>query len=539
MPLQHLLPTASLPAGGTLAFGALGLGLAFCWAKICRLTVLLQRREQHINRLLHCDRLTALDNRDRFFLEGERILRQQASTLSHAKVAVISLRVDGLKAIKNEFGYPVADELLQQIARRLRACMAEQNIAQRLSESTLARVGEHEFALLIAPLSVSESVSEDADIQATEQSLRQSVEQFVEQFTERLLAGMHEPFLLQSHTVYVDAKAGLAWATPGSSFAQLLLWANTAANTIESQSVWLDCLSRVGASSWADSSVKSAAEKPINRYAVFHTTMEAARISQQQLKQAIIKALDCQELRVRYQPIVALSTGKPEGFEALVRWQHPELGLLNPNTFLPLAEEMGLSVSIDRWVFQQVCHQLWQWQTQDLYPTVSVNLSGAHLSEPDVADYVQSLLERYPINPSQLTVEVTESTMVADQNRAISTLQRLQQMGLRVSLDDFGTGYCSLTYLSQFPVDMLKIDRSFICEVGADGSQTNEAIVDSVLSLADTLGIQVVAEGIECATQYHWLQQRKCMYGQGNFFAAAMTGQSAQLILNRQSVNVA
>ena len=284
-----------------------------------------------------------------------------------------------------------------------------------------------------------------------------------------------------------------------------------------------------------------------------------------------------------------------------MRWQHPELGLLNPDTFLPLAEEMGLAVAIDRWVCQQVCRQLRQWQEQQLYPSVSINFSGAHLSEPDVVDNVRSLLEQHSINPSQLTIEVTESTMIADQNCAVSTLEQIKQMGIRVSLDDFGTGYCSLAYLSKFPVDVLKIDRSFIRDVGikdvglsartahspssevlnsevlsaevtssgidrlnidrTDAERleidrtapyledtcldrqtsrlyTNEAIVQSVLALADTLGIQVVAEGIEQASQCKWLQQRECTYGQGNFFANAVTQHSAQSMLSRQSITV-
>ena len=154
-------------------------------------------------------------------------------------------------------------------------------------------------------------------------------------------------------------------------------------------------------------------------------------------------------------------------FEALVRWQHPSLGLLGPDRFLPLAEEMGLIVEIDRWVLEAACQQLVKWRAEQLYPSLSVNLSGVQLSRPDVAAFVRSLLSRYAVSPSQLNLEVTESVMIAEPIQAIDTLRQLKEMGLRLSLDDFGTGYSSLEYLHQFPVDVLKIDKSFISTMGS------------------------------------------------------------------------
>ncbi|MEL6938556.1 MAG: EAL domain-containing protein [Cyanobacteria bacterium J06598_1] len=244
-------------------------------------------------------------------------------------------------------------------------------------------------------------------------------------------------------------------------------------------------------------------------------------------------AIQTHQLRVQYQPIVDLNNhNKTVGFEALVRWQHPDFGLLSPKDFLPLAEETGLIVDIDRWVLEQVCQQLQAWQTADLYPSVSVNFSGLHLGYLDVVAVVRELLTRYAVDPSQLTIEVTEGVMIADPTQAISTLKQLRSLGLRLSLDDFGTGYCSLSYLSQLPADMLKIDRSFITKLSrlrpSKVEQTNAVIVRSVLRLAAELDIQVVAEGIEHVEQCHWLQQHGCAYGQGVLFGAALSPEAAK-----------
>ena len=571
--------------------------MAYCWVKIHRLVLLLQQREQQINHLLRCDRLTELHNRETFLLEGERLCdrwsnlsnqadtannlleptthsisrpahshyshynanhysanstdgnRTQNSSLSHSyphgnKIAVISICLDTLSNIHREFGHRVVDELLQQLARRLQACTAQAAVQGYTTDSTvIGRVSNSEFALVAVP------------------SLAKGTAQLsIEWLIQRLLDAIHQPFLLKSQTLYVEASVGITWRATTTDLSRSLTKASVAASTVQAKSCGQFPYLRPTTASWRD------------RYAVFHPAMETARTSQQQLMQDLAKATPNQELRVRYQPIVDLTTGKTKGFEALVRWQHPKLGLLKPEIFLPLAEKMGLAVSIDRWVLQHVCRQLCQWRAQHLYPSVSVNFSGSHLAELDLIDNVRATLERYPITPSQLTIEITENVMVSDPQRTISVLEELRQMGLRISLDDFGTGYCSFAYLSQFPVDVVKIDRLFVSGIGTGEigvseqvgsfervrehrdyeeskqtasprlalelsttrSRTNEAIVQSILSLADTLGFEVVAEGVEHPSQCSWLRQRKCNYGQGLFFATAITQRSAQSMLSSQ-----
>ena len=273
------------------------------------------------------------------------------------------------------------------------------------------------------------------------------------------------------------------------------------------------------------------------------TTAYQARPST--LHRALSTGLNRQELRVYYQPIVDLKAGRTTGFEALVRWQHPKLGLLRPQAFLPAAEKTALMIDIDRWVFEQVCRQLLVWQSEGLFPSLNVNFSGAHFSQPDVVETVEALLSRSSINPAQLTIEVTENVMIANPKKAAATLRQLQRLGLGLSLDDFGTGYSSLAYLSQLPVNSLKIDRSFISALGltrgrgeaiSDEStpeliSKNEVIVRSILRLAAELDLEVVAEGCEHLAQRRWLLQQHCTYGQGNLFSGAMTGEAARALL--------
>lgn len=532
---HQTLPTGLFTIGGTVAISSLSLLLALCWSKISRLTLLLHWREQRISHLLTHDLLTTLRNRESFYHQGEQLLSRQASTPGDAKAALVSVCIDNLKSIKSEFGHAVVDELLLQIAHRLQACVVAECRSSDFPKSApnvlLAKVGADEFALVVAPTAGPKAGPEIDPIET---------DSMIERLTQHILNSIHQSFFIQPHTIHVVARGGIAWPTHETTHKpdinQLLLQASRAANTVKSQPQSVDCYPR----------------NSLKRYAVFHPAMEAARLSQLQLRQALAGAIERQELRVRYQPIVNLTTEQPVGFESLVRWQHPELGLLKPSAFLPLAEEMGLVVAIDRWMFQRACRQLWVWQEQQLYPSVSVNLSGSHLAQSDVVDMVRAALERYPIDPAQLTVEVTESVMVSDPHRAISTLKQLREIGLKVSLDDFGTGYCSLAYLSQFPVDVLKIDRSFVSDVGQcdahrisidlaqreSRAHINEAIVQSILTLADALEIQVVAEGIEYPSQCSWLRERQCAYGQGNFFAKAISHHSARMMLSGESIDV-
>lgn len=277
-------------------------------------------------------------------------------------------------------------------------------------------------------------------------------------------------------------------------------------------------------------------------------------------QQALRLALHRGEFRVYYQPIVELQTAEIVGFEALVRWQHPQRGLLRPADFLPLAAEMNLIAAIDRWMLKAVCQQLSIWQADldfqrlNIQPRLSINLSAAYLSQPGsdvtgldngLVDYVRSLLTHDSIAPQQLNLEITESVMITDPEQTIETLRQLREMGLKVSLDDFGTGYSSLSYLHQFPVDVLKIDKTFVRYLGDQGNGSHahnrdhgaafpdrhQVIVQAILDLAKGLNLSVVAEGIEQPYQHSQLKKMNCHYGQGNLFGQAVDAASAHALL--------
>jgi len=498
-PLPVNLLTAGSPAVGmTLMASSFSVLLAFFWLRICRLSALIRRRDQRIKKLVALDSLTSLSNRDSLFQTGEQLLQ----TFPNAKIALFSINIHPFKAINDEFGYAVGDELLQQIARRLQTCIGPQD--------TLARVGDDQFSLLLSP-------HYDAPLTSTPGASCGQAKTIACQ----ILSVLHRPFYVQSHTVCVEASLGIAIAKrPRQGFEQLVLQSMAALAQAKKTPVY-------------------PSQDASHRYAFFVPAMEVKRASNRQMRRDLSQAIAGQELRIRYQPIVSLKTQKTVGFEALVRWQHPTLGLLSPDRFLPLAEEMGLIVAIDRWVLEAACQQLMTWQAEQLYPSLSVNLSGAQLSQPDVTEHVRSLLSRYDINPSQLNLEITESMLIDEPAQAISTLHQLKQMGLRLSLDDFGTGYSSLEYLHQFPVDVLKVDKSFIGKMGSpsnpsDHQAPGQIIVQSILSLAQGLALEVVAEGIEYEEQRAQLRKMQCTYGQGNFFAEPMTSLSAGALLKHR-----
>ena len=528
--------------GMTLMVGSCSVLLTFFWLRICRLRSLIRRRDQRIKRLLAVDALTSLSNRETLFQTGKQLLL----TFPDADVALLSINIHQFRAVNEEFGHAVGDELLQQIARRLQTCIGPQD--------TLARVGNDQFSLLLSPYYDAPNTGGADAFGGRAKTL-----------ASRILSVLHQPFYVQSHTVWMEASMGIAIAKrwmPNLARESTKPSMNERSVLSEQRSFGrLLSQSRV-ALSHAQKAPTHPGNAASHRYAFFVPEMEARRSHQAQMRRDLAQAIERQELRIRYQPIVSLKTQQTVGFEALVRWQHPSLGLLSPDRFLPLAEEMGLIVEIDRWVLEAACQQLVKWRAEQLYPSLSVNLSGVQLSRPDVAAFVRSLLSRYAVSPSQLNLEVTESVMIAEPIQAIDTLRQLKEMGLRLSLDDFGTGYSSLEYLHQFPVDVLKIDKSFISTMGSPSpivanneSQTNDLqtndlqtnqtpepqqsqsptqiIVRSILSLAQGLGLEVVAEGIEYDNQCAQLRHMQCTYGQGNFFDAPMTGLAAGVRLKQ------
>jgi EAL domain-containing protein (putative c-di-GMP-specific phosphodiesterase class I) len=289
----------------------------------------------------------------------------------------------------------------------------------------------------------------------------------------------------------------------------------------------------------------AAKEAGKGRSAVFAPDMDSAIIGQLRLKAELLRALEQNEFTVHYQPTVELETGRLAGVEALVRWQHPERGLVPPLDFIPLAEQTGLIVPLGRFVLGEACRQMRAWH--DRYPTrppmtVSVNLSARELEEPGLVDSVRSALTDSGLDPAHLVLEITESLLLVDLPRTVRTLAELRALGLRLAVDDFGTGYSSLSYLENLPVDILKIDKSFVDRIGEavpdsldPAAGRNPVMVSAISQLGHALDLQLVAEGIEQAEQVTTLRGLDCQYGQGYYFAKPLTSDDLTDLLRQQA----
>jgi len=269
---------------------------------------------------------------------------------------------------------------------------------------------------------------------------------------------------------------------------------------------------------------------------VFDRTMHLRAVELLHLETDLRRAIERQELQLYYQPIVSLTTGKIHGFEALIRWQHPERGLISPAEFIPVAEETGLIVPIGLWVLREACQQTQKWQKQfsDNFPlTISVNLSGKQFSQPDLIEQIEQILQATSLDARSLKLEITESVMMENAESAAKMLLKLKALGVQLHIDDFGTGYSSLSYLHRFPIDQLKIDCSFVKRMGVDDESAE--IVRAIVTLAHNLGMHVTAEGVETAEQLMHLRTLECEYGQGYFFFKPLTEKVVEkLILTEQ-----
>jgi len=305
-----------------------------------------------------------------------------------------------------------------------------------------------------------------------------------------------QPLTVAAHEVFASPSIGVAVSSPGHRTGDELIRD-------------------------ADLAMHRAKAAGGNCYAVFDAAMHEAAVERLRLETELRRAVERREFRLWYQPIVSLSDRRVAGFEALIRWEHPERGLLLPATFLRVAEELGVINHIDEWALHEACRQGQAWRCAHpgaKAPTMSVNLSAKALGSSGLVERVADVLDRTGFPAAALRLEVTESAAIADADRARIVLQELRALGARVSLDDFGTGYCSLSYLQQFPVDTLKIDRSFVSRIGGADEGEGE-IIRLIVSLAHTLGLEVVAEGTETRAQVEYLAALGCGYGQGYYFA--------------------
>jgi diguanylate cyclase (GGDEF)-like protein/PAS domain S-box-containing protein len=428
------------------------------------------------------DTLTSLPNRALFSdLLGRSIARSRRR--DDYAFALLFLDIDRFKVVNDSLGHVMGDQLLVAVARRLERCVRPGD--------TVARLGGDEFTILLD------------DIEAVSDATR---------VAERIQHELGLPFTLRGQEVFTSASIGIALSSSGYERPEDLL---------------------------RDADIAMYRAKALGkaRYEVFDTEMHARAVEQLRLETDLRRALVREELRLHYQPIVSLPTGKVIGFEALVRWYHPQRGVIQPGDFLPVAEETGLIVPIGRWVLREACRQLREWQLQ--YPadpalTVSVNLSVKQFIQPDLADQISLYVTAAGLLPGSLRVEITETAIIENAEAAITLLGKLRGLGVRLDLDDFGTGYSSLAYLHRFEMDALKIDRSFVRNVGERGE--NSEIVRTIVQLARSLKLDVVAEGVETSEQLALLRALECEKVQGYLFAEPLTPDAARILLATQGV---
>ena len=432
--------------------------------------------EQLVHDAFH-DALTGLPNRalfmDRLGQAVERIKRS-----SECSFAAIFLDLDRFKVINDSLGHMVGDQLLIEVSRRLEGCMR--------SGDTVARLGGDEFTILLE------------GVRDAEDAIRMA---------ERIQKQLALPCHLGGNEVFTSASLGIALSAIGYHRPEDLL---------------------------RDANIAMHRAKTLGkaRHQVFDTTMHSHAVALLKLETDLRRVVERQEYRVHYQPIVALETGQLTGFEALVRWQHPTRGLLYPEEFISVAEETGLIINLDRWVLREACAKAAGWQQRhpgQLLVTVSVNLSAKQFSHPDLINYVGKILDETGLEAGNLKLEITESVLMSDAESVTHILAQLRSLGVGLHLDDFGTGYSSLSYLHRFPIDTLKIDRSFISRMG--GGSENSEIARAIVTLAHSLGMEVIAEGVETEQQLAELKSLKCEYGQGNLFSEPVDLATAEMLM--------
>lgn len=393
--------------------------------------------------------------------------------------AVLVLGIDRFHVINDTLGYAAGDELLIAIAQRLTNCLPP--------NAAIARLTSDKFAILL----------EDAREMSAASSMANHIQQT-----------LCAPFVLKQQEIFVIASIGITWAGDGDC--QLEDWLHN-----------------------ADTAMHQAKALGGGRSAIYEPKLRVEASSRLRLETSLRLALEREEFRVYYQPIMPFKKGEILGFEALVRWQHPEQGLITPAKFIPLAEETGLIIDIGRWVLHEACRQARAWHQQfPLNPPLmmSVNLAAQQLAQPELLEQVQQILQETGLDPHSLKLEITESAIMEKPENAISTLQKLKKIGIQISVDDFGTGYSSLAYLYQFPIDTLKIDRSFVTRMDKDFEQVE--IVRTIVQLAWNLGIKVIAEGIETKQQAEQLRMLGCDFGQGYLFSKPVDSRAAELLVD-------
>ncbi len=432
---------------------------------------------QLLKMTLH-DPLTGLLNRAAL-MQRLDVAFQRTQIEPNYQCAVLCLDCDRFKRINDSLGHFLGDELLIAIGQRLHS------FAQKWD--SVVRLGGDEFAILLTDLETCNPIA----------------------LADQILESFNHPFPLGVRTIFINVSIGIAISNCSYQKPEELLRN-------------------------ADTAMYQAKALGKGRYQVFEPEMYQAVLRRLQLETDLRKAVKNNEFIVHYQPIVALNTGRIIGFEALVRWQHPTQGLIAPYLFIPIAEETGLIAQIGEWVLREACSQLSHWKQQNLTNeplSISVNLSAVQFAQPNLIQQIDRILEITQLNPQFLNLEITESAILDHPETASAILKQLRERKIKLSIDDFGTGYSSLSYLHSFPVNTLKIDRSFISPINEDPKTLG--LVPVILSLVQTMEMNVIAEGIETQQQLNQLRKLKCNGGQGYLFSKPVDSQTASELIKK------
>ncbi len=439
-------------------------------------TALLQQAHLDMQRMALTDPLTLLSNRTALTLAMDKAL--EASARGELPPAVLMLDLDSFKGINDSLGHSAGDEVLEITGRRLQASVRETD--------TVARLGGDEFVVMLPAATMTRA----------------------RRVAARILTSINQPIAIGHRSVLCGTSIGLRLGQPGQSAEQLLLEADTA--------------------------MYAAKAEGRGRIKAFEPLMLQARQMQKLMSAELRIALNSNQLVLHYQPVVELATKRIEGVEALVRWNHPARGLLMPDAFIPIAEEIGVIAELGRWVLRTAVDQLRQWQADRVVPpgfALRINMSAAELQRVDLIDDVRETLASAQVSASDLIIELTESTVVTGNDLDQYSLNGLRKLGVGLEIDDFGTGYSSISYLRKLPVNVVKVDRSLIDELGTNEGQRE--FVAAILQLIRASGLEALVEGIESKEQADELLAMGCRSGQGYYFGRPVpAGELAQLLPN-------
>ena len=428
---------------------------------LCGIAIEHDESQTRIHQLAYFDTLTGLPNRVQF---QDRAAAMLANMARESSIAIIHIDLDEFKCINDTLGHRIADLLLDGVSRRLAACVGD--------SAFLARIGGDEFA--IAQISADGRIASSA-------------------LAERIVTEIGKPFDLEEQRVTIGASIGIAYTQASASdLAELMRCAGMA----------LYAAKRDGGGA----------------HRFFGAEMDVVMQLRRKLRQDIREALAAGEFSLVYQPMIALETGELIGVEALLRWQHPLRGTVPPSDFIPIAEEMGVIGTLGDWALREACAAAAEWPREI---RIAVNLSPLQLKQPGLVLDVAAALNRNGLTPARLELEITESALIAENATTRIALRELHGIGINLSMDDFGTGYSSLRALRSFPVDKIKIDQSFVRDIGRNADSA--AIIRAVIGLAHDLGLRTAAEGIETEAQLQWLALQGCTEGQGNYFSEPLT----------------